>query len=171
MASKTSLFINLLVHILTYVLPCHGFLNTIQFHHIIHAQQQQQQQEKRFSLQTLEMGFFDAFNKAFANEQFSSPPEGMKANARHILVKTLDDVDIVMNELKDGVDFTTVARRYSTCPSSSQGGSLGSFSPGTMVAEFDKVVFSPDTQIGQIVGPVMTQFGYHLIVVDKRTGV
>jgi peptidyl-prolyl cis-trans isomerase C len=117
------------------------------------------------------MGIFDAFSKAFANEKFSSPPEGAKASARHILVKSLDDVDVVMNELRDGVDFATVARKFSQCPSSSQGGSLGSFGPGTMVAEFDEVVFSPDTQIGQVMGPVPTQFGYHVLVVDKRTGV
>lgn len=128
--------------------------------------------QERISLQTRHMGIFDAFNKAFANEKYSAPPEGVKANARHILVKSLEDVDMVMNELRDGgVDFATAARRFSTCPSSSQGGSLGSFGPGTMVAEFDEVIFSPDTPIGQVVGPVATQFGYHLIVVDKRTGV
>lgn len=123
------------------------------------------------------MGIFDAFNKAFSNEKYASPPEGIKATARHILVKSLEQVDVVMNELKEGVDFKTVARRYSQCPSSSQGGSLGSFGPGTMVAEFDKVIFSsspdgtPAAPIGQVVGPVQTQFGYHIIVVDKRTGV
>jgi peptidyl-prolyl cis-trans isomerase C len=119
------------------------------------------------------MGIFDAFNKAFVNEKYSSPPEGVKASARHILVKSLDDVDVVMNELKEGVDFGTVARRFSQCPSSSQGGSLGSFRPGTMVAEFDNVIFSSPEKspIGQVVGPVQTQFGYHILVVDKRTGV
>ena len=39
-----------------------------------------------------------------------------------------------------------------------------------MVKEFDEVVFAPDTKVGEIMGPVQTQFGYHLIVVDKRTG-
>ena len=39
-----------------------------------------------------------------------------------------------------------------------------------MVKEFDEVVFSPDTKVGQVMGPVQTQFGYHLIVVDMRTG-
>jgi hypothetical protein len=38
-------------------------------------------------------------------------------------------------------------------------------------AEFDKVIFDPETELGKVVGPVQTQFGYHLIVVDKRTGV
>jgi parvulin-like peptidyl-prolyl isomerase len=39
-----------------------------------------------------------------------------------------------------------------------------------MVAAFDDVIFNPDTAVGVVVGPVLTQFGYHLIVVDKRTG-
>ena len=47
---------------------------------------------------------------------------------------------------------------------------MGSFSPGTMVKEFDDVVFSPDTKVGVVMGPVQTQFGYHLITVDKRSG-
>ena len=66
--------------------------------------------------------------------------------------------------------FDSLAQKYSTCPSKSRGGSLGSFSPGTMVKEFDDVVFSPDTQVGVVMGPVQTQFGYHLITVDKRSG-
>lgn len=128
-------------------------------------------QPKRTASVSLQMGIFDAFSKAFSNEEYSAPPEGVKASARHILVKTKDDVDIVLNELKSGATFNNVARQYSTCPSSSQGGSLGSFRPGTMVREFDDVIFSKDTVLGTVVGPVETQFGYHLIVVDKRTGV
>ncbi len=120
---------------------------------------------------SLQMGFFDGISKAFANEEFSAPPEGVKATARHILVKEEDQVQMVLNELEAGVGFNQVAKAFSACPSGSQGGSLGSFSPGTMVKEFDAVIFDPETNIGEIVGPVQTQFGYHLIVVDKRTGV
>jgi parvulin-like peptidyl-prolyl isomerase len=39
-----------------------------------------------------------------------------------------------------------------------------------MVKEFDDVVFAPSTRLGTIYGPVQTKFGYHLIVVDKRSG-
>ncbi len=119
----------------------------------------------------LQMGLFDSFSKAFSNEEYSAPPEGVKATARHILVKSKDDIDIVLNELQSGTPFGTVASQYSTCPSRAQGGSLGSFRPGTMVAEFDAVIFDKETDLGTVVGPVQTQFGYHLIVVDKRTGV
>lgn len=108
---------------------------------------------------------------SYCNIQFASPPEGIKATARHILVKSEDEVKNVVSMLSDGASFANVARDFSTCPSGKQGGSLGSFSPGAMVKEFDAVIFSPDTGLGEVVGPVKTKFGYHLIVVDKRTGV
>jgi len=121
---------------------------------------------------SLQMNWFgEALGKAFSNEEYRSPPEGIKASARHILVKNEQDVDVVMDQLKSGTNFASVAQEFSTCPSGAQGGSLGSFSPGTMVPEFDKVIFDPETELGQVVGPVATKFGYHLIVVDKRTGV
>mmetsp|Transcript_16239 Transcript_16239/g.21253 ORF Transcript_16239/g.21253 Transcript_16239/m.21253 type:complete len:159 (+) Transcript_16239:79-555(+) len=120
---------------------------------------------------SLEMGLFDGISKAFSNKEFASPPEGINASARHILVKSSEDMDFVIDQLGGGADFGTVAADCSTCPSGKQGGSLGSFSPGTMVREFDSLIFDPNTELGQIVGPVQTKFGYHLIVVDKRTGV
>eukprot|EP00563_Minutocellus_polymorphus_P021374 CAMPEP_0197715300 /NCGR_PEP_ID=MMETSP1434-20131217/500_1 /TAXON_ID=265543 /ORGANISM="Minutocellus polymorphus, Strain CCMP3303" /LENGTH=160 /DNA_ID=CAMNT_0043299375 /DNA_START=22 /DNA_END=504 /DNA_ORIENTATION=+ len=125
----------------------------------------------RASASALRMGLFDGISKAFSNEEYSAPPEGIKATARHILVKDAGQVDVVMERLRDGAPFAEVAREFSTCPSGSSGGSLGSFSPGTMVKAFDEVIFDKETNIGELMGPVQTQFGYHLIVVDKRTGV
>lgn len=119
----------------------------------------------------LQMGFFDGLMKAFENASYAAPPEGVKASARHILVKSKGDANIVLEKLSSGSSFASVAAQYSSCPSGSRGGSLGSFSPGTMVPAFDAVIFNPQTNIGEVVGPVETQFGYHLIVVDKRTGV
>lgn len=118
----------------------------------------------------LEMGFFDGISKAFSNEEYGAPPDAIKASARHILVKTTEEATMVMDEMAAGSAFADLAREYSTCPSGKSGGSLGSFEPGTMVPEFDKVIFSPDTPMGTVMGPVETKFGYHLIVVDKRTG-
>ena len=103
---------------------------------------------------TLGMGWFDSLNKAFANEEYASPPEGIKATARHILVKSSEDADKVLSELASGQGFAALASSYSTCPSGSSGGSLGSFSPGTMVKEFDDVIFSADTNLGEVIGPV-----------------
>lgn len=89
--------------------------------------------------------------------QYAAPPEGIKASARHILVKTEDEVTTVIDQLEGGASFADMARQFSTCPSGAQGGSLGSFSPGTMVAEFDNVIFAPETELGKVVGPVKTQ--------------
>eukprot|EP00587_Corethron_hystrix_P012001 CAMPEP_0113301344 /NCGR_PEP_ID=MMETSP0010_2-20120614/2612_1 /TAXON_ID=216773 ORGANISM="Corethron hystrix, Strain 308" /NCGR_SAMPLE_ID=MMETSP0010_2 /ASSEMBLY_ACC=CAM_ASM_000155 /LENGTH=117 /DNA_ID=CAMNT_0000154951 /DNA_START=224 /DNA_END=577 /DNA_ORIENTATION=+ /assembly_acc=CAM_ASM_000155 len=117
------------------------------------------------------MGIFDAFKGAFSNASYSAPPEGVKASARHILVKSEGEVSAVLNELESGAAFREVAGKYSTCPSGKQGGSLGSFGPGTMVKAFDNVIFNPESCLGEVLGPVQTEFGYHLIVIDKRTGV
>jgi peptidyl-prolyl cis-trans isomerase C len=43
---------------------------------------------------------------------------------------------------------------------------LGEFTPGQMVKEFDRVVFS--APVGEVQGPVKTQFGYHLVEVTRR---
>ena len=64
------------------------------------------------------------------------------------------------------LSFDAAASQHSQCPSGKQGGSLGSFGPGMMVPEFDKVVFNED--IGVVHGPVQTQFGYHLVEITAR---
>jgi peptidyl-prolyl cis-trans isomerase C len=66
--------------------------------------------------------------------------------------------------------FEACAQDFSTCPSASKGGLLGSFSSGTIVPEFGKVIFDPEIQIGQVVGPVLMNFGFHVTVVKKQSG-
>lgn len=89
-----------------------------------------------------------------------------KARARHILVESESTARSLKQEIEEGADFGDVAREHSTCPSSSRGGDLGEFGPGMMVREFDTVVFS--AAVGEVQGPVKTQFGYHLIEVTAR---
>ncbi|PLX13256.1 MAG: peptidylprolyl isomerase [Marinilabiliales bacterium] len=91
----------------------------------------------------------------------------MKASARHILVATEEKCNELKNEIVGGADFADIARQHSTCPSSRQGGDLGEFGPGMMVAEFDEVVFS--APVNEVQGPVKTQFGYHLVEVTARS--
>lgn len=123
------------------------------------------------SSSALYMGLFDAFSKAFSNQEYGPPAEQVRATARHILVPTKEEAQIVMKMISSGEQtFEECAQQFSTCPSASKGGSLGSFGPGTMVKEFDQVIFNPETKIGQVMGPVLTQFGHHVIVVEKRTG-
>jgi peptidyl-prolyl cis-trans isomerase C len=90
-----------------------------------------------------------------------------KASARHILVKTKEACDDLKTQIEAGADFADMARKHSECPSGKQGGELGEFSPGRMVPEFDRVVFS--AEVGTVQGPVKTQFGWHLLEVTKRT--
>jgi len=90
-----------------------------------------------------------------------------KATARHILVASKDACEALKTQIEAGADFAVCAREHSLCPSGRQGGDLGSFGPGQMVREFDQVVFSGE--VGAVLGPVQTQFGYHLIQVTSRT--
>lgn len=89
------------------------------------------------------------------------------ATARHILVTDLQQCEELKIQIESGDDFAVIAEQFSTCSSGSKGGDLGEFSPGMMVKEFDEIVFSND--LGQVHGPVKTQFGYHLIEITQRS--
>lgn len=88
------------------------------------------------------------------------------ATARHILVDSEEKCNSLKEQIAEGATFTELAKEHSSCPSGRDGGDLGSFGPGAMVPEFDKVVFS--AEIGAVQGPVKTQFGYHLLEVTSR---
>jgi peptidyl-prolyl cis-trans isomerase C len=90
-----------------------------------------------------------------------------RASARHILVETKEACEKIKAKILGGADFADMAREHSQCPSGQQGGELGSFSPGEMVPEFDKVVFQDE--VGKVHGPIRTQFGYHLVEITSRT--
>ena len=89
------------------------------------------------------------------------------ASAKHILVDTLEQMQEIKLEIVNGMSFEEAARKYSKCPSAAQGGSLGSFTRGRMVPEFEKAAF--ELQVGEISEPVKTQFGYHLIQLDEKS--
>ena len=91
----------------------------------------------------------------------------MKARARHILVSTEEVCNQLKQQLAAGEDFSGLAKEHSECPSGQQGGDLGELTPGMMVREFDDVVFK--AAIGEVQGPVKTQFGYHLLEVLERS--
>jgi peptidyl-prolyl cis-trans isomerase C len=89
-----------------------------------------------------------------------------QAAARHILVSTEEKCNELKTQIEGGADFADLAKQNSTCPSGKQGGALGTFGPGQMVKEFDEVVFS--APVGEVQGPVKTQFGFHLVEVTMR---
>jgi peptidyl-prolyl cis-trans isomerase D len=107
--------------------------------------------------------------------QTYSTPEQVRAS--HILFKTEGKDDATVKKLAEsvlakakapGADFAALAKQYSDDDSTKKnGGDLDYFGRGTMVKEFDDVVFA--MQVGQISDLVKTQFGYHIIkLVDKR---
>ena len=68
-----------------------------------------------------------------------------------------------------GAKFEDVAKAESDdTGSGANGGDLGSFTKGRMVPEFEKAAFSQP--VGQVGEPVKTQYGYHIILVEKRQG-
>lgn len=89
-----------------------------------------------------------------------------KAAARHILVETEAACNDLKAKIAAGEDFAALAQQHSSCPSGRNGGDLGTFGPGQMVPEFDRVVFS--APVNEVQGPVKTQFGYHLLEVTHR---
>ncbi|MCC6008064.1 MAG: peptidylprolyl isomerase [Rhodobacteraceae bacterium] len=90
-------------------------------------------------------------------------------SASHILLETEDEALEVVRLLEDGADFAELARERSTGPSGPDGGALGWFSEGMMVAPFEEAVMA--MAVGEIAGPVQTQFGWHVILLaDMRVG-
>ena len=93
--------------------------------------------------------------------------EGETVNASHILVDSEEKANEILASINAGeITFEDAAKAHSSCPSSQQGGNLGDFGRGQMVPEFDTACF--EMEIGEVRGPVKTQFGYHLIRLNKK---
>ncbi len=90
-----------------------------------------------------------------------------EVRAAHILVKGEDYAKELMEKLNKGMNFSELAKAHSQCPSCKKGGDLGWFGRGRMVREFEKAAF--DAEKGAVVGPIKTDFGWHIIkVLDKH---
>ncbi|MBQ7666907.1 MAG: peptidylprolyl isomerase [Kiritimatiellae bacterium] len=110
--------------------------------------------------------FFDAHRGDFGKDT--------QVRAQHILVapkgkgdeakaEALAKIKAIRERVLAGSDFSEEAAAHSDCPSGKQaGGSLGWFSPGMMVKEFDEAAFS--LPVGGLSEIVETQFGYHVIL-------
>ena len=88
-------------------------------------------------------------------------------SAKHILVDALEQMQEIKTEIDNGMSFEEAAQKYSKCPSAAQGGSLGSFTRGRMVPEFEEAAFK--LEVNEISEPIKTQFGYHLIQLDEKS--
>ena len=96
-------------------------------------------------------------------EEYSNSEQSTEFNASHILVETEEEALAIVEELKEGADFATVAREKSTGPSGPNGGQLGWF--GAMVPEFEAAVVAMEP--GAVSAPVKTQFGWHVITLNE----
>jgi parvulin-like peptidyl-prolyl isomerase len=84
--------------------------------------------------------------------------------ARHILVEDLATAEAILEKIKKGQDWYTLAAEHSTDTSNKdEGGDLGWFGRGVMVSEFEDAAFK--LKIGEISEPVKTTHGYHIIQV------
>jgi parvulin-like peptidyl-prolyl isomerase len=115
----------------------------------------------------------EAEMKTHFDEHASEYQPGERAQAQHLLVKpasedpdahrqALERITQLRHRIQQGEPFSDMAAAYSDCPSGkSAGGSLGWFSRGMMVPEFDQAVFS--MEVGTLSQIISTQFGYHII--------
>lgn len=90
----------------------------------------------------------------------------MEWRASHILVKDRSLAQELLKKIKQGANFESVAREFSTCPSKSKGGDLGWFGPSSMVKPFEDAVRKLGS--GSVSDIVSTQFGYHIIKVTGK---
>jgi peptidyl-prolyl cis-trans isomerase C len=116
--------------------------------------------------------------KKFYTENIDRFKQQESVKASHILVgvdpkataeektKAKEKAEALLKKVKAGEDFAALAKKESTCPSSAQGGDLGFFSKGQMVAPFEKAAFA--LKPGEISDVVETQFGYHIIKVTEH---
>jgi peptidyl-prolyl cis-trans isomerase D len=111
--------------------------------------------------------YYDSHQDEFQQEE--------QVRARHILITTDErtpeeaaaEIRAIRQRIENGGDFATVATEVSEDPgSAANGGDLRFFSRGRMVPQFEEAAFG--AQIGELVGPVVTPFGAHLIQVTER---
>ncbi|MCR9242847.1 MAG: peptidylprolyl isomerase [Rhodobiaceae bacterium] len=108
----------------------------------------------------------DEAAKEFYDAQVGAVEPQEEIKARHILVATEEEAQAVIDALDAGGDFEGLAKEHSTGPSGAEGGDLGYFTAGTMVAEFNDAAFA--LQAGEVSVPVKTKFGWHVIKVEDR---
>lgn len=106
----------------------------------------------------------EAIEKAYQDTYGNAEPD-MEFKAAHILVETEEEAQAIVEELEGGADFAAVAKEKSTGPSGPNGGELGWFGKGMMVAPFEEAVVA--MEVGAISAPVQTQFGWHVIKLDE----
>ena len=102
----------------------------------------------------------EAIDEAYAELTATMEPT-QEWNASHILVETEEEAAEIREEILAGADFAEMAAARSIGPSGPNGGELGWFQPGMMVAPFEEAVAG--LEVGEVSEPVETQFGWHIV--------
>jgi len=98
------------------------------------------------------------------NEALYTNPE--QRRAQHILLEEVSNASAILKEVRQGGDFSELARIHSKdITSSEEGGDLGLFERELMVPEFDAAVFGMN--VGDISDVVKTDYGYHIIKLNE----
>jgi len=98
------------------------------------------------------------------NEALYTNPE--QRRAQHILLEEVSNASAILKEIRQGGDFSELARIHSKdITSSEEGGDLGLFERELMVPEFDAAVFGMN--VGDISDVVKTDYGYHIIKLNE----
>ena len=107
----------------------------------------------------------EALQAAYDKRYKDAAPQ-KEFSASHILVDTVEEAEAIKTELAGGADFAELAKAKSTdTGSGANGGDLGWFGLGVMVQPFEDAVVA--AKIGEVTGPVQSDFGYHLILVKE----
>ncbi|HVA55947.1 MAG TPA: SurA N-terminal domain-containing protein [Gammaproteobacteria bacterium] len=119
----------------------------------------------------------DAQLQALYEQQIASFKQDETREAQHILIAVNGNdpkadatakakAEDILRQLKAGADFAKLAEKYSNDPGSAKnGGDLGWIGRGSMVKPFEDALFNIP-KVGDIAGPVRTQYGYHIIKLD-----
>jgi parvulin-like peptidyl-prolyl isomerase len=115
------------------------------------------------------LGPVDTSTAAVQRFYATNPTDFIKTECvSHILVGSEEKAASIRAKIVAGASFAAMAKKYSTdTASAAKGGSLGCAAPGSYVAPFEAVADS--IRVGQLSQPVLSQFGWHLILVTSRT--
>ena len=103
--------------------------------------------------------------KAAYDAKYKDAAPTLEYRAAHILVDSEDKAASILKQLKEGLPFAELAQANSTDGSAASGGDLGWFGLGAMVKPFEEAVVN--AKLGEVAGPVKTDFGWHLILVSE----
>jgi len=104
--------------------------------------------------------------QAAYDEKYANAPAAKEYSAQHILVESEEKAKELKAQIDGGADFAELAKANSTDTGSAvNGGDLGWFGIGMMVKPFEDAVLAATP--GTVVGPVQTDFGWHIIKVNE----